>query len=81
MVWPGSTEQVSDIVKILPLIILVFLLLYRCVLPDAVVWPGSTEQVSDVVKICHHHRIPMIPFGTGTGFEGGSSGREVNHRM
>ena len=50
---------------------------FRCTLSDAVVWPKSTEEVCEVVKLCHHHRIPMIPFGTGTGFEGGSSGLQV----
>ncbi|XP_071824713.1 probable D-lactate dehydrogenase, mitochondrial isoform X1 [Apostichopus japonicus] len=44
---------------------------YRGHLPAAVVWPQSVQEVSHVVKICHKHRIPMIPFGTGTGLEGG----------
>ena len=35
--------------------------------PDAVVTPLSTSHVSEVMKICHSHRIPVIPFGTGTG--------------
>ncbi|XP_072013138.1 probable D-lactate dehydrogenase, mitochondrial isoform X3 [Amphiura filiformis] len=44
---------------------------HKCVAPDAVVWPENTEQVSEIAKICHKNRYPMIPFGTGTGLEGG----------
>ncbi|XP_033105105.1 probable D-lactate dehydrogenase, mitochondrial isoform X2 [Anneissia japonica] len=45
-----------------------------CTPPDAVVWPQSTEQVSQVARICYDNSIPMIPFGTGTGLEGGAVG-------
>lgn len=38
--------------------------------PDAVVFPETTEEVSFIVKICAEHLIPVIPFGTGTSFEG-----------
>lgn len=38
--------------------------------PDAVVFAQSTEDVVDVVKICAEHRVPIIPFGTGTSLEG-----------
>ncbi|XP_061077998.1 probable D-lactate dehydrogenase, mitochondrial [Conger conger] len=44
---------------------------HSCRLPDVVVWPRSVEEVSALAKICHHHRLPIIPFGTGTGLEGG----------
>src|SRR3954467_11486706 len=38
--------------------------------PDAVVFPQSTEDVQDIVRICAIHRVPIIPFGTGTSLEG-----------
>ncbi len=39
--------------------------------PDIVVFPSEVDQVRDVVKMCNEYRIPVIPFGTGTGLEGG----------
>jgi len=39
-------------------------------IPDAVVFPASTEEVSEIVKICAEHKVPIIPFGTGTSLEG-----------
>jgi D-lactate dehydrogenase (cytochrome) len=38
--------------------------------PDAVVWPQTTEEAASIVKLCAAHRVPMIPFGTGTSLEG-----------
>ena len=39
-------------------------------LPDAVVFARRTEDVQDVVRVCAEHRVPVIPFGTGTSLEG-----------
>ena len=39
--------------------------------PDAVAFAESTEEVAAIVKICAAHKVPMIPFGTGTSLEGG----------
>ena len=38
--------------------------------PDAVVMARSTEEVAQAVRICAAHRLPVIPFGTGTSLEG-----------
>ena len=38
--------------------------------PDAVAFALSTEEVSEIVRICAEHRVPVIPFGTGTSLEG-----------
>ncbi|XP_016375187.1 probable D-lactate dehydrogenase, mitochondrial [Sinocyclocheilus rhinocerous] len=50
---------------------------HRCQPPDVVVFPRSVEEVSALAKICHHHQLPMIPFGTGTGLEGGVGALKV----
>jgi len=39
--------------------------------PDLVVFPSSTEEVAEVCKACSSHQTPIIPYGTGTGLEGG----------
>ena len=38
--------------------------------PDAVVFPQTTDDVQQIVRICASHRVPVIPFGTGTSLEG-----------
>ncbi|MBO6815990.1 MAG: FAD-binding protein [Rhizobiaceae bacterium] len=40
-------------------------------LPDAVVFATCTEDVQEVVRVCAEHKVPVIPFGTGTSLEGG----------
>ena len=42
----------------------------RAQAPDAVVFPTSTREVSDIIKVCATHRVPVIPYGTGTSLEG-----------
>lgn len=38
--------------------------------PDIVVYPHGTDEVVAAVKACSRHGVPVIPFGTGTSFEG-----------
>ena len=40
------------------------------VAPDAVAFAQSTQEASEIVKICARHKVPLIPFGAGTGLEG-----------
>ncbi|TWA94924.1 D-lactate dehydrogenase (cytochrome) [Azospirillum brasilense] len=39
--------------------------------PDGVAFATSTEEVSAIVTLCAKHKLPIIPFGTGTSLEGG----------
>ena len=39
-------------------------------LPDAVFFAESAEDVKAVVKACAAHKVPVIPFGTGSSLEG-----------
>ena len=43
---------------------------HACIPPDAVAFAQSTDEVSEIVKICSQHKVPLIPFGSGTGLEG-----------
>ncbi|WP_146348437.1 FAD-binding oxidoreductase [Phaeobacter marinintestinus] len=38
--------------------------------PDAVVFPHSTDEVAEIIRVCAAHKVPVIPFGTGTSLEG-----------
>jgi D-lactate dehydrogenase (cytochrome) len=38
--------------------------------PDAVAFVETTEEVGEIVRICAQHKVPVIPFGTGTSLEG-----------
>lgn len=38
--------------------------------PDAVVFAETTQEVSEVVRLCADHKVPVIPFGTGSSLEG-----------
>ena len=40
--------------------------------PDAVAYPLTTTEVAAVVRTCAEHNCPVIPWGTGTSFEGHS---------
>jgi len=38
--------------------------------PDAVLFANSGQEVAETVRICGEHRVPIIPFGSGTSLEG-----------
>ena len=44
---------------------------HTCAPAEVVVFPMSVEQVSEIARLCCREHIPVIPFGTGTGLEGG----------
>ncbi|VDP01930.1 unnamed protein product [Soboliphyme baturini] len=44
---------------------------FKEMLPEAVTFPSSVEEISAIVKLCNEHRVPVVPFGTGTGLIGG----------
>jgi D-lactate dehydrogenase (cytochrome) len=43
---------------------------YDPMLPDAVVFAHSTTEVATLLQLCNQHRVPVIPYGTGTSLEG-----------
>jgi alkyldihydroxyacetonephosphate synthase len=40
--------------------------------PDAIVWPTSTAEVQAIVRLCIERRVPIVPFGAGSGVCGGA---------
>src|SRR5690606_39754070 len=38
--------------------------------PDVVVFPEATEDVQKVAAYANKHRIPIVPYGVGSGLEG-----------
>ena len=46
------------------------------VLSQAVVFPNTNEEVSQITKICNFHKVPIVPFGTGTSLEGHAVGNK-----
>ena len=49
---------------------------YDPVLSKAVVFPETNEEVSKVLCLCYKHKVPVVPFGTGTSLEGNVVGNE-----
>src|SRR5918998_4559722 len=40
--------------------------------PDAVVRPRTEEEVAAIVEIADEHRVPLVPWGGGSGTQGGA---------
>ena len=49
---------------------------YDPVLSKAVVFPETNVEVSKILKLCNEHKVPVVPFGTGTSLEGNVVGNE-----
>ena len=49
---------------------------YDPILSKAVVFPENNNEVSKILKICNQHKIPVVPYGTGTSLEGNVLGNE-----
>jgi alkyldihydroxyacetonephosphate synthase len=45
-------------------------------LPDAVVWPKDTQEVQDLVAFVTRQKVPLTPFGGGSGVTGGATPSE-----
>ncbi|UCD85755.1 MAG: FAD-binding oxidoreductase [Deltaproteobacteria bacterium] len=40
--------------------------------PDFIVWPQNTDEVSGILRLAKEKRVPVIPFGGGSGVCGGT---------
>ena len=49
---------------------------YDPILSKAVVFPETNEEVSKILKLCNEHKVPVVPFGTGTSLEGNVVGND-----
>ena len=49
---------------------------YDPILSQAVVFPETNEEVSEILKLCNDHKVPVVPFGTGTSLEGNVVGND-----
>tara|TARA_B100001027_G_scaffold3248_1_gene2132 strand:- start:572 stop:1945 length:1374 start_codon:yes stop_codon:yes gene_type:complete len=49
---------------------------YDPILSKAVVFPETNEEVSKILKLCNKHKVPVVPFGTGTSLEGNVVGND-----
>ncbi len=41
-------------------------------LPDFITWPETVEQISEIIKFANQEKIPVIPYGEGSGVVGGA---------
>ncbi len=41
-------------------------------LPDCVVWPENDEQVAEIIRLANKEKVPVVPYGEGSGVLGGT---------
>jgi len=41
-------------------------------LPDMIVWPETVHEISQIVKLANREKVPMVPYGAGSGVSGGT---------
>ena len=41
--------------------------------PDYIVHPASAEEISEIMLIANKYRIPVVPWGGGSGTQGGAA--------
>jgi alkyldihydroxyacetonephosphate synthase len=42
------------------------------VAPDVIIHPGSADEISRVLKVANAYRVPVVPWGGGSGSQGGA---------
>ena len=40
--------------------------------PDFIAWPGNDEEISALIGVARRRKVPLIPFGAGSGVCGGT---------
>ena len=40
--------------------------------PDYIVHPGSTQEIAEILKLANAYRVPVVPWGGGSGSQGGA---------
>jgi len=40
--------------------------------PNYVVWPRTVEEVQEIVKLANGYKMPVVPYSSGTNFQGGA---------
>jgi alkyldihydroxyacetonephosphate synthase len=41
-------------------------------LPDYITWPENTTQICEILKLANQEKVPVIPYGEGSGVVGGA---------
>ena len=41
-------------------------------IPDFITWPDTVEQICEILKFANQEKIPVVPFGEGSGVVGGA---------